>query len=59
MAHKPKAKAKKAKTSAPKIEELDLDPDAWPKFEKFLKATGKARARQGGSRDKKDSTKAG
>jgi hypothetical protein len=37
-------KTKKAKTKAkpkPKIEELDLDPDAWPKFEKFLRSAAK------------------
>jgi uncharacterized protein HemY len=37
MAQKQKKKAK-AKT---KVEVLDLDPDAWPKFEKLIKNAAK------------------
>lgn len=39
MQKKPKkSKAKKVDT---KIEDLDLDPDAWPKFEKLIKSAAK------------------
>jgi hypothetical protein len=42
---KPPAKKKAKKTAAQSIESnavvLDLDPDAWPKFEKLIKSAAK------------------
>jgi hypothetical protein len=36
-----KKPAKKKAKPAPKIEDLDLDPDAWPQFEGLVKSLAK------------------
>jgi hypothetical protein len=37
----PKKAAKKPKPISPEVANLDLDPDAWPKFEKLVKSAAK------------------
>ena len=41
MAKPPKKKTKKAKPAQVDTSNLDLDPDAWPKFEKLIKSAAK------------------
>lgn len=36
------AENKKAKSQSPKLPDVELDPDAWPRFERFIKAAAKA-----------------
>ena len=41
MPKAPKTKPKKAKAIQTDTSNLDLDPDAWPKFEKLIKSAAK------------------
>jgi hypothetical protein len=52
MAKAPAKKAAKAKMNLAEIANLDLDPDAWPKFEKAIKGAAKNRPAPHGRGDK-------
>ena len=41
MAKIRKTPSKNPKPISPKVADLDLDPDAWPKFEKLIKSAAK------------------
>jgi hypothetical protein len=41
MAKPPAPKTKKPKPISPEVANLDLDPEAWPKFEKLVKSAAK------------------
>jgi hypothetical protein len=47
------SKAKKSAVKPPKADDLDLDPDAWPKFEKMIRTVAKS-----GPQHKSDPVKA-